>query len=291
MPYHPIRPVEIACVCGPIGDDGAFLRLAEEAAAGGADLVALPEAWQGWGEADREGATERLRGIARSNRAYVLHPTILAEGGASYNAALLIGRGGEIEGRYEKLYPYWEEFPDVRPGRPQPLFDTDFGRVGAAICFDANFPSVWAGLSEAGAELVIWASAYGAGEQLAAHALNHHYPIVTATLSGHSMHFDIDGRLVDSVRADGYFVKRHVLDLDRCIFHENFNEAPLARLLSETPPRVEIERRREAEQWILVRSATEGAGAREACREAGMEELSAYKRRNRIEIDRMRGEG
>ena len=59
--------------------------------------------------------------------------------------------------------------------------DCDFGKLAILICFDANFPSVWDEAARQGAELVIWPSAYGAGTQLAAHALNHHCPIDRAS--------------------------------------------------------------------------------------------------------------
>ena len=115
---------------------------------------------------------------------------------------MLIDRGGEIAGRYDKLYPYWSEFePDERglacvPGRGDGVFDCDFGRIAIRICFDANFSNIWADAAERGAEQVLWSSAYGAGTQLMAHALNHHFPIVTSTLSGHCMAFDIDGERI-----------------------------------------------------------------------------------------------
>ena len=288
MQRKPNRPVSIACISGPLGNDEAFLHLAEEAATQKPDLIVMPEVWQGWEETDRISSLARLRAIAKAHHCYILHTTILEDGGASYNMALLIGRDGETAGRYDKVYPYWGELHQVKPGQPHPVMECDFGKIGVAICFDANFPSVWADAARQGAELMIWSSAYGAGMQLAAHALNHHFPIVTATLSGQSMAFDIDGQRTVNVWSDGHFVQWYEIDLDRCIFHENFNMDKLAALLAESPRRVEVEKHWKDEQWVVVRSAQAGQSARKICADAGMEELRSYKLRSQIEIDKMR---
>ena len=135
---------------------------------------------------------------------------------------------------------------------------------------------------------MVWSSAYGAGRQLQAHALNHHYPIVTSTLSGNCMVFDINGQRLIDVHCDQPFVQWVTLDLDRCIFHENFNTEKLNELLSQPSPSVGVEEHWTEEQWIIVRSAKEGVSAREVCRQAGLEELRDYKRRSRAAIDAIR---
>jgi len=102
------------------------------------------------------------------------------------------------------------------------------------------------------------------------------------------MVFDINGERVVDVHGEGHFTQWVTLDLDRCIFHENFNEEKLGALLEETPRRVEVEKHMTREQWIIVRSAQPGVSAREACAKAGMEELRAYKQRSRAAIDALR---
>ena len=283
------RPVVIASLCGARNDDAAFWRLLEEAAGQHPDLIVLPETWQASnGETLESPVIRRLCALAQEAGCSIVHPTLLEEEGVRHNTALLIDRDGKIAGRYDKMYPYWEEYPAVSPGDALRVMDCDFGKLAILICFDANFPSVWAEAARQGAELVIWPSAYGAGTQLAAHALNHHYPIVTSTLTGHCMAFDIDGSRMLNVRGDGHFTQWISLDLDRCIFHENFNEDKLSGLLAEDPPRVEIEKRLPDEQWIVVRASMADVSAREICAQAGMEELRAYKRRSQASIDEMR---
>ena len=64
------------------------------------------------------------------------------------------------------LTPIGHLTPPVQVGREVPVYQADFGRVGMAICFDVNFPAVWQRLADAGAELVLWPSAYSAGSSL-----------------------------------------------------------------------------------------------------------------------------
>ena len=284
-----IRPVTIASICGSF-DAEEGKKLVTAAAARKPDLILLPEAWQGM---DPEPMDSRMigsmRDISRTYGVYILHPTVITEESRSTNTALLFDRRGDLAGRYDKIYPYWEEMPAIRPGATdQCVIDCDFGKLGIFICFDANFPCIWANAEEQGAELIVWPSAYAAGSQLAAHALNHHYPIVTCTQPGYCMVFDIDGSRTVNVHRDSPFIQWVTLDLDRCIFHENFNTDKLESLLKEVPPRVEVEKHRTEEQWFIVRSAREGFSARQVCREAGMEELRDYKRRSRNFIDAMR---
>jgi len=292
----PNRPVSIACVCGNLGNDAQFVRLTEEAAAQKPDLIVLPEVWQGWGiDVDRAGALARMRAIAKEFGVYIIHTTISDNADKSYNTSMVLGRDGETIGQYDKVYPYWGELPPadrVWPGEAVRTFDLDFGRIAILVCFDANYPNAWESAARQGAELAIFSSAYGAGMQLAAHALNYHYPIVSATLGGYSMGFDIDGQRSVDVKSEGeHFVQFYQLDLDRCIFHENFNTDKLEKLLQESPRRVEVEKHWPAEQWIIVRSAMAGQSARAVCAEAGMEELRHYKFRSRAAIDDMRGKG
>jgi len=69
----------------------------------------------------------------------------------------------------------------VLPGERTAVFDTDFGRLGLAVCFDLNWQPVWADLKAHGAELVCWISAYEGGLPLQAFAWIYQYPIVTSS--------------------------------------------------------------------------------------------------------------
>jgi predicted amidohydrolase len=86
--------------------------------------------------------------------------------GAVFNTTCLIGPDGLI-GKYRKVNPWlpWEVHasPNDLPGYDEPLFpvfETEIGRLGAAICYDWLFPEATRALALNGAEVLIRVSAY-----------------------------------------------------------------------------------------------------------------------------------
>lgn len=290
---NPIRIVSIGVKSGT--EEERALRLLLEEAKRGADLILLPEIWTS--QADNEPRPledpiiDRVRAIAREHRVNVVYPLDRQDGPNRKNTALFIDRGGSIKGSYDKIYPYWSELTlphRVDPGDQVAVVDSDVGRVGLAICFDVNFPSVWERLAELDAQIVAWISAYSAGSSLQAHALNHNYYIVTSTQTPDCSLFDITGEELLHEEGAETNVTRMTIDLDRCVFHENFNEEKRDRLLAEHADEVEMEKWLRREQWFVLRSRRAGASARELARRYGMESLAQYKRRSRLQIDEIR---
>src|SRR5262249_6296056 len=79
------------------------------------------------------------------------------------------------------------------------------------------------------------------------------------------------------------------LDLDRRIFHENFNLAKRDKLLQEHAGDVEQSEYLEREAWFVLGARRPGVSVRELARQYGLEELRDYIDRSRREIDGMRG--
>lgn len=289
------RPVRITSLCFEGKDFHEILKIVDEEGARGTDLIVLPETWRG------DKLVETLQGetitelslLARKHSVYIISPIEIKEDGHRCNSAVLIGRDGSIIGSYNKLYPYWSEFdlnPPVEPGlESPPVFQTDFGKIGLAICFDANFPEVWQALRDKGAEVVLWSSAYSAGSQLQAYALLHHYYIVTSTWSRDCQVYDITGKKIMDETGDRITVARMTLDLDRGIYHENFNMDKLKRLLKDHGDEIEKEISMPREQWFVIRAKKPGISARSTAREFRMEELRDYQDRSRTSIDAKRG--
>jgi predicted amidohydrolase len=230
--------------------------------------------------------------LAAKHRMYIVCPVDRIDDARRLNSSVLMDRTGRIACIYDKVYPYWSEF-DVRPivqvGREAPVCATDFGKVGMAICFDANFPEVWKRLADQNAELVIWPSAYSAGTTLQAHALINHLYIVTSTQTCDCVVYDITGKEIYYQKGDDINVSRVTLDLDRGIYHENFNIAKRDQLLAEHGDDVEQEQFLQREQWFVLRARRPGVSARDLARQYGLEELRDYINRSRREIDQMRG--
>ncbi len=121
-----------------------------------------------------------------------------------------------------------------------------------------------------------------------AHALNHHYYIVTSTLQRDCLVFDITGRMIHDQCDQDINISRVTLDLDRGIYHQNFNMAPRDRLLREHGDDVEQELWLDREQWFVLRAKRPGVRARKLARQYGLEELRDYISRSRRQIDARR---
>jgi predicted amidohydrolase len=262
----------------------------------GVDLVSLPEAWRG------SDVVETLSGptittmsqLARKHDSYVVCPLYRLAEGKRLNSSVLIDRTGSVVSVYDKVFPYWNEFdlqPPALPGQYDvPVYEADFGKIGFAICYDAKFPEVFQRLRDKGAELVVWASAYSGFTELQAFALLHHYPIVTSTLTGDVVAYDMTGALLlDETGKGDVTVSRFTLDMDRMIYHYNFNLDKRDRLLREHDADVRLAVDMPREEWFVLEAKRPGVSARRLAREYGLEELRAYKDRSRAGIDARRG--
>jgi predicted amidohydrolase len=289
------RPVRVVSLCFNNEDLVKIEKIVDEEGAKGTDIIVLPETWRGQSKPETiEGETiTALSKLAKKNNTYILSPIDRTDGKFRYNSAVLIDREGKVVFVHDKVYPYWSEFdltPPVSPGtNSEMVYDTDFGRIGIAICFDANFPEIWQALREKGAEMVLWASAYSAGSQLQAYALLHHYYIVTSTYTKDCQVYDITGKRILDEKSDNITIARITLDLDRGIYHENFNMEKLDNLLKTHGEEVEKELSMPREQWFVLRAKKPGISARLLAKKFGMEELTDYQDRSRKEIDKKRG--
>jgi len=289
---RPVRVVSISFRGEPLE---RIRDLVDAEAARGTDLVILPETWRGQKDNPEplDGATvSAMAALAKKHRTYIVCPIDRTEGQRRLNSAVLLDRTGKVGLVYNKVYPYWSEFklkPPVDIGDEVSVYQADFGRLGMAICFDVNFPALWQRLADQGAELVVWPSAYSAGTSLQAHAINHHYYIVTSTLTRDCIVYDITGEELLYQRSSDINVARITLDLDRGIYHENFNVRKRDRLLEEHGEDVFQEKWLAREQWFVLKARRPGVSARALARRYGMEELRDYLDRSRSKIDKMRG--
>ncbi len=138
--------------------------------------------------------------FARKHHCYVVCPVITKHENRYYNTALFIDRQGKLLGEYHKTHPTNSEMNMSISSGPldPPVFKTDFGVVGAQICYDVQWPEGWQKLQQAGAEIVFWPSAFGGGRMLNAKAWEHQYCVVSSTRKNVSKICDISGEEVAS---------------------------------------------------------------------------------------------
>lgn len=149
--------------------------------------------------------TNRIAAFAKKNNCYVVCPLFTKKDGYFYNSCLLIDRKGSIAGVYHKTHPTKTEiFPDqafkgggTAPGAlDQPLVETDFGKVGMQICYDANWVDGWDNLKMKGADIVLFSSQFPGGRMLNYYAQKNEYYIVSST-GGDARIIDISGNDLD----------------------------------------------------------------------------------------------
>jgi deaminated glutathione amidase len=149
-------------------------RLVGEAAARGAELVALPEKWNGTGNADRMRAVaEPLDGPtatamaswARAHGIWLLGGSISerVEGDDKIrNTSLVFDPEGEQVAVYRKIHLFDVDLPtgpvresdSERPGEEAVTCRIAGWPVGLTICYDLRFPELYRALALAGAELL-----------------------------------------------------------------------------------------------------------------------------------------
>ncbi|MBM4429105.1 MAG: carbon-nitrogen hydrolase family protein [Chloroflexi bacterium] len=152
-------------------DYPAYLRyvmtLVDQAGQMGSDIICLPESVQYQPGRDKADMHESIPGpyasllMERAKRygMYVLGAFYERQGETLYNVAVLFDRRGEQVWRYQKVFVV--EGVNVVPGNTFPVYHTDFGVIGAMICFDILYPEGPAIMSLRGAEIIFFPHAIG----------------------------------------------------------------------------------------------------------------------------------
>jgi predicted amidohydrolase len=172
-----------------VGDDPAVnlpvtVDLVRRAAAGGAGFVLTPE------------CTNALSGNRAHQRSVLRHeaddPTLATlrdeaaragiwlligslgllthdADGRFANRSFLIGPGGDIAARYDKIHMFdvnvseteiYRESAGYRPGATVVLADAGFARIGMTVCYDLRFPHLYRRLAQGGAQILTVPAAF-----------------------------------------------------------------------------------------------------------------------------------
>jgi len=156
-------------------------RLVREAAARGAELVALPEKWSVLGRAAQmAAAAETLdgpaiswaRSIARELGIDLIAGSIVERVSGrrkTSNTSVHVGPDGELRGVYRKLHMFdvevdgvvYAESENEQPGDEVVVSECSGGvRLGMSVCYDLRFPELYRILAVRGAEVIVAPSAF-----------------------------------------------------------------------------------------------------------------------------------
>lgn len=183
----------------------------------GLDLAVLPEAAI-TGEVGRDALSQSVpfdgpmgstfSRLAKQHRCYLIVPTYLREAGSANecsNAAVLLGRNGEVVGTYRKVHLVVGADGSTleggsTPGREVPIFDCDFGKLGIQICYDMEFDRGWNELARKGAEIIAWPTQSPQTSQPAARAMQQRCYIVSSTWRNNASIFEPTGKIIAQVK-------------------------------------------------------------------------------------------
>lgn len=148
-----------------------------EAAAGGAAMLFTPE-MSGLLDRDSARAASRLKpeaedevlaaccDAAREHQIW-LHLgslAVLVDGGKVANRGYVIDRDGQLRARYDKMHLFDVDLPTGESWRESSVYQggdgpvlvngTPVGKLGLTICYDLRFPTLFARLAEADADII-----------------------------------------------------------------------------------------------------------------------------------------
>ena len=156
-------------------------RLVREAAAAGAELVALPEKWNllappaeleaGAEELEGGVSTEAARGWAREHGIHVLAGSIgerVAGADRLFNTSALIDPSGALIAVYRKIHMFdvevggvtYRESEAEQPGDEIVTAAAGAVEIGLSVCYDLRFPELYRILAVRGARLITVPSAF-----------------------------------------------------------------------------------------------------------------------------------
>ena len=176
--------MKLALCQTPVTDSGkencAVMRsYVREAAAQGAQVVCLPEMWVcpydnaaflRYAEPEGGAAWECLRAAATEHSVWLVGGSVPERDGERlYNTCYVFSPEGEQIAKHRKVHLFDIDVPGGQrfmesdtftPGERLTVFDTPWGRLGVAICFDIRFAEWFRMLSLEGAKLILVPGAF-----------------------------------------------------------------------------------------------------------------------------------
>ena len=264
-------------------------NLVKEAVLDKPDVICLPEVFPTFGLSLKEAVevaepipntiTETMGKIAKEHKTYIICPMFIEEGGKIYNSAILIDRKGDIVDVYYKVHPTIGEIEvGVTPGRGVKVIETDFGKIGIAICFDLNFDDLFEEYRKSRVKVIFFPSAYPGGFQVPMRAYQCACYFVTSILEEGSMIVDPLGRILTKSSTYNPVISKRV-NLDYEVLHLDYNFEKMKKIKEKYGPKIELNVSRPEGVFMLM-SHTEEVSAMDVIKEFNMELRDEYFKRS-----------
>lgn len=265
------------------------INLVKEAILDKPDVICLPEVFPTFGLSLKEAVkvaepipntiTEAMSKIAKEHRTYIVCPMFIEEGEKIYNAAILIDRKGDIVDVYYKVYPTIGEIEvGVTLGQRAKVIETDFGKIGMAICFDLNFDDLFEEYRKNRVKVIFFPSAYPGGFQVLMRAYQCACYFVTSILGEGSMIVDPLGRILTKSSTYNPVILKRV-NLDYEVLHLDYNFEKMRKIKEKYGPKIELDVLRSDGIFMLI-SHTKETSAMDVIKEFSMELRDEYFKRS-----------
>lgn len=145
----------------------------------GANIIALPEMFNTpyqnskfplFAETENGETIKRLSKIAKENSVYLIGGSIPEkDGNKLYNTSFIFDKKGHIIGRHRKMHLFdidivggisFKESDTLSSGNDVTVCDTEYGKIGIAICFDIRFPELARLMVDNGARMIFVPAAF-----------------------------------------------------------------------------------------------------------------------------------
>lgn len=155
------------------------VQMIDEAAKNGAELIVLPEMFNcpydnsyfpKFAEVFPGETSLAMINAAKKNNVYLVAGSIPEEkNGKIFNTSYFYNRSGDLIGTHRKMHLfdidvknkiYFKESDTLTAGNDITIVNTEFGKIGLAICYDIRFVELFRIMSLKGAELVILPAAF-----------------------------------------------------------------------------------------------------------------------------------
>lgn len=146
----------------------AIARRLREAAAGGAELIVLPEGtlpayvlgYAPYEQSEIATALEECSALARELCAVLVVGAARRENGRTYNSAVVFDRDGSVAGTADKHFLWHFDRQWFAPGERIEPIRTSLGTLGVLVCADGRIPIIARALVDRGAEVLVMPTAW-----------------------------------------------------------------------------------------------------------------------------------
>lgn len=145
----------------------------------GANMIVLPEMFNcpyethrfpSYAEPEGGETWQKMQNIAKEKAIYLIAGSIPEiDGDKVYNTSFIFGPDGQQIGKHRKIHlfdiniengQYFNESETLTSGHQPTVFDTAFGKIGVAICYDVRFPELARLMVAQGARMIIYPAAF-----------------------------------------------------------------------------------------------------------------------------------